>query len=106
MAVSIAFKDGCRKTAPALLEPMMTVEVETPEDKMGAVIGDLSARPGMIQSMDDIPGGIGKCLRAEVPLAEMFDYSNTLRSLTQGRATYTIEFKHYAEAPANITTPW
>ncbi|MEO6920561.1 MAG: elongation factor G [Collimonas sp.] len=103
MAASMAFKDGCRKASPALLEPMMAVEVETPEEKMGDVIGDLSSRRGMIQSMDDIPGGVGKIVRAEVPLAEMFGYSTTLRSLTQGRATYTMEFKHYAEAPANIT---
>ena len=103
MAASMAFKDGCRKASPALLEPMMAVEVETPEEKMGDVIGDLSSRRGMIQSMDDIPGGVGKVVRAEVPLAEMFGYSTTLRSLTQGRATYTMEFKHYAEAPANVT---
>ncbi|SFB14020.1 elongation factor G [Collimonas sp. OK607] len=103
MAASMAFKDGCRKASPALLEPMMAVEVEMPEEKMGDVIGDLSSRRGMIQSMDDIPGGVGKIVRAEVPLAEMFGYSTTLRSLTQGRATYTMEFKHYAEAPANVT---
>ncbi|HWX00910.1 elongation factor G [Collimonas sp.] len=103
MAASMAFKDGCRQASPALLEPMMAVEVETPEEKMGDVIGDLSSRRGMIQSMDDIPGGVGKIVRAEVPLAEMFGYSTTLRSLTQGRATYTMEFKHYAEAPANVT---
>ncbi|AEK62084.1 elongation factor G [Collimonas fungivorans] len=103
MAASMAFKDGCRKASPALLEPMMAVEVETPEEKMGDVIGDLSSRRGMIQSMDDIPGGVGKVVRAEVPLAEMFGYSTTLRSLTQGRATYTMEFKHYAEAPADVT---
>ncbi|WP_395827060.1 elongation factor G [Collimonas sp.] len=103
MAASMAFKDGCRKASPALLEPMMAVEVETPEEKMGDVIGDLSSRRGMIQSMDDIPGGVGKIIRAEVPLAEMFGYSTTLRSLTQGRATYTMEFKHYAEAPASVT---
>ncbi|HWW07093.1 elongation factor G [Collimonas sp.] len=103
MAASMAFKDGCRKASPALLEPMMAVEIETPEEKMGDVIGDLSSRRGMIQSMDDIPGGVGKIVRGEVPLAEMFGYSTTLRSLTQGRATYTMEFKHYAEAPANVT---
>jgi elongation factor G len=103
MAASIAFKDGCRKAGPVLLEPMMAVEVETPEEKMGDVIGDLSARRGMIQGMDDIPGGSGKAIRCEVPLAEMFGYSTTLRSLTQGRATYTMEFKHYAEAPAKVT---
>ena len=101
MAASMAFKDGCRKASPALLEPMMAVEVETPEEKMGDVMGDLSSRRGMIQGMDDIPGG-GKIVRAEVPLSEMFGYSTTLRSLTQGRATYTMEFKHYAEAPKNV----
>ena len=101
MAASMAFKDGCRKASPALLEPMMAVEVETPEEKMGDVMGDLSSRRGMIQGMDDIVGG-GKIIRAEVPLAEMFGYSTTLRSLTQGRATYTMEFKHYAEAPKAV----
>jgi elongation factor G len=103
MAASMAFKDGCRKASPILLEPMMAVEVETPEEKMGDVIGDLSSRRGMIQGMDDIPGGAGKAIRCEVPLAEMFGYATTLRSLTQGRATYTMEFKHYAEAPNNVT---
>lgn len=102
MAASMAFKDGCRKASPVLLEPMMAVEVETPEEKMGDVMGDLSSRRGMIQGMDDIPGG-GKIVRAEVPLSEMFGYATTLRSLTQGRATYTMEFKHYAEAPKNVT---
>jgi len=102
MAASMAFKDGCRKASPVLLEPMMAVEVEMPEEKMGDVMGDLSSRRGMIQGMDDIAGGGGKIIRAEVPLAEMFGYSTTLRSLTQGRATYTMEFKHYAEAPKNV----
>jgi len=102
MAASMAFKDGCRQASPVLLEPMMSVEVETPEEKMGDVIGDLSARRGMIQGMDDIPGGGGKIVRSEVPLAEMFGYSTTLRSLTQGRATYTMEFKHYLEAPREV----
>jgi elongation factor G len=102
MAASMAFKDGCRKANPVLLEPMMAVEVEMPEEKMGDVMGDLSSRRGMIQGMDDIAGGGGKVIRAEVPLAEMFGYSTTLRSLTQGRATYTMEFKHYAEAPKNV----
>jgi elongation factor G len=101
MAGSMAFKDGMRKASPALLEPMMAVEVETPEDFMGNVVGDLSSRRGMIQGMDDQVGGI-KVVKAEVPLAEMFGYSTTLRSLTQGRATYTMEFKHYAEAPKNV----
>jgi elongation factor G len=102
MAASMAFKDGCRKASPVLLEPMMAVEVETPEEKMGDVMGDLSSRRGMIQGMDDIAGGGGKTVRAEVPLAEMFGYSTTLRSLTQGRATYTMEFKHYSEAPKMV----
>ena len=101
MAGILAFKDGMRKAGPALLEPIMAVEVETPEEKMGDVMGDLSSRRGTIQGMDDIPGG-GKAIRAEVPLAEMFGYSTTLRSLTQGRATYTMEFKHYAEAPKSV----
>ncbi len=100
MAASIAFKEGMRKAQPVLLEPMMAVEVETPGDFMGNVVGDLSSRRGMIQGMDDLPGL--KVVRAEVPLAEMFGYSTTLRSLTQGRATYTMEFKHYSEAPKNI----
>jgi elongation factor G len=101
MAGSIAFKEGMRQAQPVLLEPIMAVEVETPEEKMGDVMGDLSSRRGVIQGMDDIAGGI-KAIRAEVPLAEMFGYSTTLRSLTQGRATYTMEFKHYAEAPKNV----
>ena len=102
MAGSMAFKDGCRRASPVLLEPMMAVEVEMPEEKMGDVMGDLSSRRGMIQGMDDIAGGGGKIIRAEVPLAEMFGYSTTLRSLTQGRATYTMEFKHYSEAPKSV----
>ena len=100
MAASIAFKDGMRKANPVLLEPMMAVEVETPEEYMGDVMGDLSSRRGMIQGMDDTPSG--KIIKAEVPLAEMFGYSTALRSATQGRATYTMEFKHYAEAPKNV----
>ena len=101
LAGSMAFKDGMRKANPVLLEPMMSVEVETPEDYAGTVMGDLSSRRGMVQGMDDMVGG-GKQIKAEVPLAEMFGYSTTLRSLTQGRATYTMEFKHYAEAPKNV----
>jgi elongation factor G len=101
MAASMAFKDAMRKASPVLLEPMMAVEVETPEDFMGNVMGDLSGRRGMLQGMDDLPGGT-KAVRAEVPLAEMFGYSTQLRSLTQGRATYTMEFKHYSEAPKNV----
>ena len=101
MAASMAFKDAMRKASPVLLEPMMSVEVETPEDYMGNVMGDLSGRRGMVQGMEDLPGGI-KAIKAEVPLAEMFGYSTTLRSLSQGRATYTMEFKHYSEAPKNV----
>ncbi len=100
MAASMAFKDGMRKANPVLLEPMMAVEVETPADFMGNVVGDLSSRRGIIQGMDDLPGL--KVIRAEVPLAEMFGYSTSLRSATQGRATYTMEFKHYSEAPKNV----
>jgi elongation factor G len=102
MAGSIAFKEGMRRADAVLLEPMMRVEVETPEEFMGNVMGDLSSRRGMVQGMDDIAGGGGKIVRAEVPLAEMFGYSTTLRSLTQGRATYTMEFKHYAAVPRQI----
>lgn len=101
MAASMAFKEGMRKANPVLLEPIMAVEVETPEEKMGDVMGDLSSRRGVIQGMDDLVGG-GKSIKAEVPLAEMFGYATQLRSLTQGRATYTMEFKHYAEAPRNV----
>jgi elongation factor G len=100
MAAIFAFKDGMRSATPVLLEPVMAVEVETPEEKMGDVMGDLSSRRGVIQGMDDLPGG--KAIKAEVPLGEMFGYSTTLRSLTQGRATYTMEFKHYAEAPRSV----
>ncbi|CAN5290907.1 elongation factor G [soil metagenome] len=101
MAASMAFKDGMRKASPVLLEPMMAVEVETPEDYAGTVMGDLSSRRGMVQGMDDMIGG-GKTIKAEVPLSEMFGYSTSLRSATQGRATYTMEFKHYSEAPKNV----
>jgi len=100
MAAIFAFKDGMRAGTPTLLEPIMAVEVETPEEKMGDVMGDLSSRRGVIQGMEDLPGG--KAIKAEVPLGEMFGYSTTLRSLTQGRATYTMEFKHYAEAPKSV----
>src|SRR5450830_1309839 len=102
MAASMAFKDGMRKASPVLLEPMMSVEVETPEDYTGTVMGDLSSRRGMVQGMDDIAGGGGKIIKAEVPLSEMFGYSTSLRSATQGRATYSMEFKHYSEAPKNV----
>ncbi|CAN7231423.1 elongation factor G [Acidovorax sp. LjRoot66] len=102
MAAIFGFKEGCRKANPVILEPMMAVEVETPEDYAGNVMGDLSSRRGMVQGMEDIPGG-GKAIRAEVPLSEMFGYSTTLRSATQGRATYSMEFKHYSEAPRNVS---
>jgi elongation factor G len=101
MAGSIAFKEGMKKANPVLLEPIMAVEVETPEEFMGNVMGDLSGRRGVILGMEDLAGGI-KSIRAEVPLAEMFGYATQLRSLTQGRATYTMEFKHYAEAPKSV----
>ena len=100
MAASFAFKDACRKADPVLLEPMMSVEVETPEEYMGDVMGDLSSRRGIVQGMDD--NATGKVITVEVPLSEMFGYSTTLRSLSQGRATYSMEFKHYAEAPRNV----
>jgi elongation factor G len=101
MAAIFGFKEGCRKASPVILEPMMAVEVETPEDYAGNVMGDLSSRRGMVQGMEDMVGG-GKAIKAEVPLSEMFGYSTTLRSATQGRATYSMEFKHYAEAPRNV----
>ena len=101
MAASMAFKDAMRKASPVLLEPMMAVEVETPEDYMGNVMGDLSSRRGIVHGMEDQVGGI-KLVKAEVPLSEMFGYSTTLRSLSQGRATYSMEFKHYTEAPKNV----
>ncbi|MBY4896911.1 elongation factor G [Cupriavidus sp. AU9028] len=103
MAGSMAFKDAMRRARPVLLEPMMSVEVETPEEFTGNVMGDLSSRRGIVHGMDEIAGGGGKIVRAEVPLAEMFGYSTSLRSLTQGRATFTMEFKHYAEAPVNVS---
>ncbi len=102
MAGSMAFKEAMRRANPVILEPMMAVEVETPEDYMGNVMGDLSSRRGIVQGMDDMVGG-GKIVRAEVPLSEMFGYSTSLRSLTQGRATYSMEFKYYAEAPKNVS---
>ncbi len=100
LAAIMAFKDGMRKATPVLLEPMMAVEVETPEDYMGDVMGDLNRRRGIIQGMDDANGV--KLVRAEVPLAEMFGYSTDLRSMSQGRATYSMEFKHYTEAPKSV----
>jgi elongation factor G len=102
MAAIFGFKEGCRKASPVILEPMMAVEVETPEDYAGNVMGDLSSRRGMVQGMEDRLGG-GKAIKAEVPLSEMFGYSTTLRSMSQGRATYTMEFKHYSEAPRNVS---
>ena len=100
IAGSMAFKEGALKAGAVLLEPMMKVEVETPEDYMGDVMGDLNRRRGLIQGMEDVAGQ--KLLRAEVPLSEMFGYSTTLRSMSQGRATYSMEFQKYAEAPANV----
>ena len=102
MAAIFGFKEGCRKANPVILEPMMAVEVETPEDYAGNVMGDLSSRRGMVQGMEDMIGG-GKAIKAEVPLSEMFGYSTTLRSMSQGRASYTMEFKHYSEAPRNVS---
>jgi elongation factor G len=100
MAASIGFKEGMRRAHPVLLEPIMAVEVETPENFMGNVIGDLMARRGVLQGQEDVAGTM--VIKAQVPLAEMFGYSTAMRSLSQGRATYTMEFKHYAEAPKNV----
>jgi elongation factor G len=100
MAASMGFKEGMRRAHPVLLEPMMAVEVETPEQFVGNVIGDLMSRRGQMQGQEDVAGTI--VIKAEVPLSEMFGYSTSLRSLTQGRATYTMEFKHYTEAPKNV----
>lgn len=102
MAGSIAFKKGFLAANPALLEPIMKVEVETPEEYMGDIMGDLNRRRGMVQGMDDIPGG-NKQIRAEVPLAEMFGYATQLRSMSQGRATYSMEFEKYAEVPKSVS---
>ncbi|MEX8193447.1 elongation factor G [Comamonas guangdongensis] len=99
MAAILGFKEAAKRASPVILEPMMAVEVETPEEYAGTLMGDLSSRRGMVQGMDDIAGG-GKTIRAEVPLSEMFGYATQLRSMSQGRATYTMEFKRYAEAPA------
>jgi elongation factor G len=100
MAASMGFKEGMRRASPVLLEPIMAVEVETPVDFVGNVIGDLSSRRGVMHGQEEV-GGI-MVIKAEVPLAEMFGYSTTMRSLSQGRATYTMEFKHYSEAPKNV----
>lgn len=101
MAGSVAFKKGFLQANPALLEPIMKVEVETPEDYMGDIMGDLNRRRGMVQGMDDLPGGT-KSIRAEVPLAEMFGYATQMRSMSQGRATYSMEFLKYQETPKNV----
>jgi len=101
MAAIFGFKEAARKANPVILEPMMAVEVETPEEYAGTVMGDLSSKRGMVQGMDDMVGG-GKTIKAEVPMSEMFGYATSLRSMTQGRATYTMEFKHYSEAPKNV----
>ena len=101
MAAIFGFKEGCKKANPVILEPMMAVEVETPEDYAGTVMGDLSSKRGQLQGMEDMVGG-GKAIKAEVPLSEMFGYATALRSMTQGRASYTMEFKQYAEAPRNV----
>jgi elongation factor G len=100
IAGSMCFKEGCRKAKPVLLEPIMKVEVVTPEEYMGDVMGDLNSRRGMVQGMEDAPAG--KIIRAEVPLAQMFGYATSLRSATQGRATYSMEFGKYNEVPASI----
>jgi elongation factor G len=100
IAGSMAFKEACHKAKPVLLEPIMKVEVVTPEENMGDVMGDLNSRRGMIQGMEDSPSG--KIIRAEVPLAQMFGYATDLRSATQGRATYSMEFAKYNEVPASI----
>jgi elongation factor G len=100
IAGSIGFKEGIAKAKPILLEPIMKVEVVTPEEYMGDVIGDLNSRRGMVQGMDDTPSG--KQIKAEVPLAQMFGYATDLRGATQGRATYSMEFAHYSEVPSAI----
>ena len=101
MAGSYAFRNGFNIANPSLLEPIMKVEVETPEDYMGDIMGDLNRRRGLIQGMDDLPGG-AKHMKAEVPLSEMFGYATQLRSMSQGRATYSMEFAKYADTPKNV----
>ena len=103
MAAILGFKEACKKASPVILEPIMAVEVETPEDYAGTVMGNLSSRRGAVQGMDDIAGG-GKTIKAEVPLSEMFGYATHLRSMTQGRATYSMEFKRYAQAPSQAVS--
>jgi elongation factor G len=100
IAGSMAFKEGAKKARPVLLEPIMKVEVVTPEEYMGDVMGDLNRRRGVLQGMDDSPSG--RVIRAEVPLGEMFGYATDVRSMSQGRATYTMEFSKYNEAPVSI----
>ena len=100
MAAILGFKEGARRADPAILEPIMHVEVETPEEYAGNIMGDLSSRRGMVQGMEEQYGS--QIIRADVPLAEMFGYATTLRSMSQGRATYTMEFHHFAEAPRNV----
>jgi elongation factor G len=101
IAGSLAFQDGAKRAKPVILEPMMRVDVITPEEYMGDVMGDLNRRRGLIQGMEDVPAG--KAMHADVPLSEMFGYSTDLRSTTQGRANYSMEFSHYAEAPSSVT---
>ena len=101
MAAIMGFKEGCRKASPVILEPMMAVEVETPEDYAGNVMGDLSSRRGMVQGMEDMVGG-GKAIRAEVPLSEMFGYIGALRTMTSGRGQFSMEFSHYSPCPRNV----
>ena len=100
IAGSLAFKEGAKKGKAVLLEPIMATEVVTPEEYMGDVMGDLNRRRGILQGMDELP--TGKVIRAEVPLSEMFGYATNLRSLTQGRASYTMQFAKYNEAPSSI----
>ena len=100
MAAIFAFKDACQKASPVLLEPVMKVEVTTPEEYMGNIIGDLNAKRGQIEEMTD--RGNAKVVLAKVPLAEMFGYATSLRSMSQGRANYSMEFSHYNEVPRNI----
>ena len=102
MSAIFGFKEAAKRADPMILEPMMKVEVETPEEYAGGVMGDLSSRRGTVQGMEEIAGGGGKIIKAEVPLSEMFGYSTVLRSMSQGRATYSMEFSHYAEAPRNV----
>ena len=100
IAGSMAFKEGVGKAKPVLLEPIIKVEIVTPDDYMGDVNGDLNRRRGVLQGMDESPAG--KIIRAEVPLAEMFGYATDLRSMSQGRATYSMEFGKYNEVPTNV----